>query len=178
MTYLNQAKALGDVLIVGVNSDESVARLKGHGRPINSLDDRIQVLSALSCVDLIVPFADDTPVRLIETVRPDVFVKGGDYTKADLPEAATVERLGGLVRLLPFIEDRSTTQIIERICRMRNGLLTNDASPSGRDRRARETDAGSVNSSAICATEDTLSRRPARSGGRGCSSGGEWPPDE
>jgi D-beta-D-heptose 7-phosphate kinase/D-beta-D-heptose 1-phosphate adenosyltransferase len=118
IAYLNQAKALGDVLLVGVNSDESVARLKGHGRPINTLEDRTQVLSALSCVDLIVPFSDDTPERLIEIVRPDVFVKGGDYTRDALPEAATVERLGGLVRILPYIEDKSTTRIIERICNL------------------------------------------------------------
>jgi D-beta-D-heptose 7-phosphate kinase/D-beta-D-heptose 1-phosphate adenosyltransferase len=116
IAYLNQAKALGDVLIVGVNSDESVARLKGNGRPINSLEDRTQVLSALSSVDLIVPFSHDTPVPLIEIIRPDLFVKGGDYTKEALPEAAVVERLGGLVRILPYIEDKSTTRIIERIC--------------------------------------------------------------
>jgi D-beta-D-heptose 7-phosphate kinase/D-beta-D-heptose 1-phosphate adenosyltransferase len=115
ITYLNQAKALGDVLIVGVNSDEGVARLKGPDRPINSLEDRIELLSALSCVDYIVPFDEDTPEKLIIAIRPDVFVKGGDYTRATLPEAEVVESLGGEVRLLPYLEDRSTTSVIERI---------------------------------------------------------------
>lgn len=116
IVYLSQAKSLGDVLVVGVNSDESVSRLKGDGRPINTLEDRVQVLAAVSGIDLIVPFSEDTPSRLIELIRPDIFVKGGDYTKASLPEASTVERLGGEVRILPYIRDRSTTNIIERIC--------------------------------------------------------------
>jgi D-beta-D-heptose 7-phosphate kinase/D-beta-D-heptose 1-phosphate adenosyltransferase len=117
ITYLNQAKALGDVLIVGLNSDESVRRLKGPRRPINSLEDRAQVLSALSCIDHIVPFHEDTPHRLIELIRPDVFVKGGDYTRETLPEAPLVEALGGQVHLLSYLQDVSTTTIIERIRR-------------------------------------------------------------
>jgi D-beta-D-heptose 7-phosphate kinase/D-beta-D-heptose 1-phosphate adenosyltransferase len=115
VTYLSRAKTLGDVLVVGLNSDGSVARLKGPGRPLNPLADRAHVLAALSCVDLVSPFAEETPERLLETVRPDVFVKGGDYTRAMLPEASLVERLGGRVELLPYVEDRSTTGIIERI---------------------------------------------------------------
>ena len=115
ITYLNRAKALGDLLVVGINSDESVRRLKGDGRPINTLEDRVQVLAALSCIDHIVPFDGDTPAALIEAIRPDVFVKGGDYTIDRLPEAALVEELGGTVQLLPFVEDQSTTGIIERI---------------------------------------------------------------
>jgi len=115
ITYLSRAKALGDVLIVGLNSDESVRRLKGEARPINSLEDRIQVLAALSCVDHVVPFGEDTPSELIRLVRPDVFVKGGDYTRRTLPEAPLVESLGGEVRLLPYLEDHSTTGMIERI---------------------------------------------------------------
>jgi D-beta-D-heptose 7-phosphate kinase/D-beta-D-heptose 1-phosphate adenosyltransferase len=115
ITYLNQAKALGEFLVVGVNVDDGVRRLKGPGRPINRLEDRVEVLAALSGVDLIVPFADDTPVRVIEAVRPDVFVKGGDYRRDMLPEAEVVERLGGVVRILPYLEDRSTTGIIEAI---------------------------------------------------------------
>ncbi|MDQ3870195.1 MAG: D-glycero-beta-D-manno-heptose 1-phosphate adenylyltransferase, partial [Chloroflexota bacterium] len=115
ITYLNRAKALGDVLVVAVNSDESVRRLKGHERPINTLDDRVQVLSALSCVDHIVSFDEDTPEELIRIVRPDVFVKGGDYTRDTLPEAPLVEALGGSVQILPYVEDRSTTAMIERI---------------------------------------------------------------
>lgn len=115
VTYLSRAKTLGDVLVVGLNSDDSVARLKGPDRPLNPLADRAHVLAALSCVDLVAPFSEPTPERLLETVRPDVFVKGGDYTRAMLPEAPLVERLGGRVELLPYVEDRSTTGIIERI---------------------------------------------------------------
>jgi D-beta-D-heptose 7-phosphate kinase/D-beta-D-heptose 1-phosphate adenosyltransferase len=115
ITYLNRAKALGDLLIVGINSDESVQRLKGDERPINSLEDRVQVLSALSCVDHIVPFAGDTPVDVIRAVRPHVFVKGGDYSRETLPEAQVVEELGGVVQILPYLDDRSTSRIIERI---------------------------------------------------------------
>jgi D-beta-D-heptose 7-phosphate kinase/D-beta-D-heptose 1-phosphate adenosyltransferase len=115
ITYLNRAKALGDILIVGVNSDESVARLKGPSRPINSLEDREQVLAALSCIDHIVAFGDDTPAELIRTIRPDVYVKGGDYTRQSLPETPLVEELGGTVHILPYVQDQSTTGIIERI---------------------------------------------------------------
>ena len=115
ITYLNQAKALGDVLIVGLNSDESVRRLKGPHRPINTLEDRAQVLAALSCIDHIVSFTENTPHDLIELIQPDVFVKGGDYTRQTLPEAQLVESMGGEVHILPYLQDVSTTSIIERI---------------------------------------------------------------
>jgi D-beta-D-heptose 7-phosphate kinase / D-beta-D-heptose 1-phosphate adenosyltransferase len=92
-----------------------VRALKGTGRPINPLEDRMEVLAALSCVDLVVPFAERTPERLIESVRPDIFVKGGDYTRGMLPEAPLVERLGGEVRILPYVDDRSTSGLIHRI---------------------------------------------------------------
>ncbi|CAN5232028.1 D-glycero-beta-D-manno-heptose-7-phosphate kinase [soil metagenome] len=115
VTYLSRAKALGDLLVVAVNSDDGVRRLKGPGRPINALEDRMQVLAALSCVDLVVPFDEPTPVEVIRVLRPDVFVKGGDYTREMLPEAPVVEALGGAVHILPYVEDRSTTGIIERI---------------------------------------------------------------
>jgi D-beta-D-heptose 7-phosphate kinase/D-beta-D-heptose 1-phosphate adenosyltransferase len=114
-TYLNRAKALGDVLVVGVNTDAGVRRLKGAERPINHLEDRIEVLAALSCVDHVVAFGDDDPSRLIRSVRPHVFAKGGDYTRELLPEAAVVEELGGTVVLLPYEADRSTSRIIDRI---------------------------------------------------------------
>ncbi len=117
VSYLNRAKALGDILIIGVNSDVSVSRLKGPSRPINPLPDRIQVLAALGCVDHLVAFDDDSPISLIQEVCPDVYVKGGDYTKETLPEASLVEHLGGVVQILPFVENRSTTSIIERICK-------------------------------------------------------------
>jgi D-beta-D-heptose 7-phosphate kinase/D-beta-D-heptose 1-phosphate adenosyltransferase len=117
VSYLNRARELGDILVIGVNSDVSVSRLKGSSRPVNPLEDRIQVLSALRCVDYLVPFDDDTPSNLIHTIRPDVYVKGGDYTKETLPEALLVEKLGGVVQILPFVENRSTTSIIERICK-------------------------------------------------------------
>jgi D-beta-D-heptose 7-phosphate kinase/D-beta-D-heptose 1-phosphate adenosyltransferase len=115
VTYLNRARALGDVLVVGVNSDDSIRRLKGPERPINTLEDRVQVLEALSCVDYVVPFDDDVPFDLIRVVRPAVFVKGGDYTRDRLPEAELVERLGGVVEILPLVADRSTSNLIRRI---------------------------------------------------------------
>jgi D-beta-D-heptose 7-phosphate kinase / D-beta-D-heptose 1-phosphate adenosyltransferase len=115
ITYLNQAKEFGDILIVGVNSDESVQRLKGPNRPINTLEDRVQVLSAMSCVDHIVAFHQDTPHELIKLVKPDIFVKGGDYTRETLPEAELVDELGGELRILPYVKAQSTTGVIERI---------------------------------------------------------------
>lgn len=115
VSYLSQAKSFGDVLIVGINSDESVRRLKGSSRPINTLEDRAQVLAALSSVDLIIPFGTDTPIELIKTIKPDVYVKGGDYTLETLPEAPVVQKLGGKVHILSYLDDRSTTGMIERI---------------------------------------------------------------
>lgn len=115
ITYLNRAKALGDILIVGLNSDESVRNLKGPSRPINALDDRAQVLAALSCVDHIVPFNSSTPHDLIRRIKPDIFVKGGDYTREALPEARLVDELGGRVEILPYLESYSTTRVIEKI---------------------------------------------------------------
>jgi D-beta-D-heptose 7-phosphate kinase/D-beta-D-heptose 1-phosphate adenosyltransferase len=118
VSYLNQARELGDVLIVGVNTDESIKRIKGEHRPINHLQDRLQVLAGLSAVDHVVAFGaneDDTPTPLIRIVRPAIFAKGGDYTKDKLPEAATVEEAGGEIVFLPHVPDHSTTQIIKRI---------------------------------------------------------------
>lgn len=118
ITYLSRAKALGDVLIVGLNSDDSIRRLKGSGRPINDWDDRSQVLAALSCVDHVVGFDEETPENLIREIEPDVFVKGGDYSRNMLPEAPLVESLGGTVEILPYVENYSTTGLVEKI---RNG---------------------------------------------------------
>jgi D-beta-D-heptose 7-phosphate kinase/D-beta-D-heptose 1-phosphate adenosyltransferase len=115
ISYLNQARAEGDLLIVGLNSDDSVRRLKGPNRPINPLGDRARVLAALACVDYVVPFAQDTPASLIRALRPDVFVKGGDYTEETLPEAPLVHELGGRIAIMPFVDDRSTSRVIARI---------------------------------------------------------------
>lgn len=115
VTYLHRAKALGDVLIVGVNTDAGIRRLKGPERPINTLEDRLQVLAALSCIDHLIAFDEDTPCTLIQAIRPDEFVKGGDYTRDRLPEASLVEALGGTVQILPLVADRSTTGLIHRI---------------------------------------------------------------
>jgi D-beta-D-heptose 7-phosphate kinase/D-beta-D-heptose 1-phosphate adenosyltransferase len=128
VTYLTRAKALGDILVVGVNTDASIRRLKGPERPINALEDRLQVLAALSCIDWLVPFDEDTPHELIRAVRPAVFVKGGDYTRERLPEAPLVDELGGEVRILSLVADRSTTGLIERIRAVDSGLLGNGSS--------------------------------------------------
>lgn len=113
--FLNRAKALGDVLVVALNSDASIARIKGAGRPVNRLEDRAGVLAALSCVDHLASFDRDTAAELVALLRPDVYAKGGDYTPAMVPEAPLVERLGGAVRILPYLEDRSTSAILERV---------------------------------------------------------------
>lgn len=115
VTYLSQAKALGDVLIVGVNSDDSVRRLKGADRPVNAFEDRAQVLAGLSSVDHVIEFREDTPEALIRLIGPDVVAKGGDYTDETLPEAALVRALGGEVRFLPYLEGASTTGLIAHI---------------------------------------------------------------
>jgi rfaE bifunctional protein nucleotidyltransferase chain/domain len=115
VTYLEQAKALGDVLIVGLNDDAGVSRLKGPGRPVNMVADRAAVLAGLSCVDHVVPFAEDTPANLIELVRPDVYAKGGDYTAETLPEGPVVRSFGGEVAILDHVADQSTTATISRI---------------------------------------------------------------
>ncbi|SDZ38907.1 rfaE bifunctional protein, domain I/rfaE bifunctional protein, domain II [Micromonospora pattaloongensis] len=113
--YLEQAAALGDVLVVAVNSDESVRRLKGPDRPVNPVEDRVAVLAALSCVDHVVVFEEDSPADLIATVRPEVYVKGGDYPPELVPEAPLVRRLGGQVHCVGYVPDRSTSAIIDRI---------------------------------------------------------------
>ncbi|SCG45970.1 D-glycero-beta-D-manno-heptose 1-phosphate adenylyltransferase [Micromonospora inositola] len=113
--YLTQARALGDLLVVAVNSDGSVRRLKGPDRPVNPVEDRTALLAALACVDHVVVFEEDSPAPLIEAVRPDVYVKGGDYPPEMVPEAPLVRRLGGQVRTLGYVPDRSTSAIIDRI---------------------------------------------------------------
>ena len=118
--YLAQAKALGDRLVVGLNSDASVRRLKGEQRPINTLEDRATVLASLASVDWVVPFGDDagendTPLQLISTILPDVLVKGGDYSLDTIVGADVVIANGGEVQVLTFVDGRSTSKVIRKI---------------------------------------------------------------
>lgn len=112
--YLQHARRLGDQLVVGLNGDESVRRLKGVGRPVNSQEDRAAVLAALAAVDAVVLFHDDTPRQLIEALLPDVLVKGGDYRAEDIVGAAEVEAAGGRVVVGPLVPGKSTTSILHR----------------------------------------------------------------
>jgi rfaE bifunctional protein nucleotidyltransferase chain/domain len=114
---LQGARRLGDRLVVLLNSDASVRRLKGEGRPINTAADRAAVLRALGCVDEVIVFDEDTPVTALERVRPDVFVKGGDYSSRSLPEAAAMAAWGGEVVVLPYVEGRSTTGLLSEVVR-------------------------------------------------------------
>jgi len=116
ITYLEEAAALGDHLIVAVNDDNSVQKLKGEGRPVNKLADRMHMLAALSCVDWVVPFSEDTPQQLICHVLPDVLVKGGDYRPEQIAGHDCVADNGGKVKVLGFKAGYSSTDIIQRIC--------------------------------------------------------------
>jgi D-beta-D-heptose 7-phosphate kinase/D-beta-D-heptose 1-phosphate adenosyltransferase len=113
--YLEEAKGLGDRLIVAVNDDDSVSRLKGASRPINALADRMAVLAGLAAVDWVVPFSEDTPAALIERLLPDVLVKGGDYQPGEVAGGSAVIANGGEVRILRLREGRSTSAVIEAI---------------------------------------------------------------
>ena len=115
VSYLQQAKQMGDRLIVAVNDDASVQRLKGEGRPVNGLHQRMQVLAALGAVDWVVPFSEDTPENLICKLLPNILVKGGDYKVEDIAGAECVIKQGGEVRILDFVEGVSTTHIINTI---------------------------------------------------------------
>jgi len=121
--YLAEARALGDALIIAVNADESVRGFKGDLRPIVPLEERMEMLASLACVDYVTPFATRTPVPLIEMLHPAVYVKGGDYREEDLPEAQVVRAYGGDVRLLSLVAGRSTTSIIARVCAAYAGPL-------------------------------------------------------
>ena len=115
MTYLEEAKEFGDYLFVGVNSDESVKRLKGPTRPINSEVDRAELLAGLKAVDYTVIFTEDTPVELIGELKPSIHVKGGDYKKEDLPETKVVESYGGRVEIVSLVEGKSTSNVVKKI---------------------------------------------------------------
>jgi D-beta-D-heptose 7-phosphate kinase/D-beta-D-heptose 1-phosphate adenosyltransferase len=119
--YLEASRELGDCLIVGLNTDASVRRLKGAGRPILDELERAEILSALSCVDYVVLFEDDTPIELIEEIRPDVLTKGADYSRADVVGGDLVESYGGRVARIDLVAGKSTTGIIERITDSREG---------------------------------------------------------
>lgn len=113
--YLRDAASLGDLLVVGLNSDASVRSYKDPRRPIIPQDDRAELLAALEMVDYVVLFEEDTAEALVAELRPDIYVKGGDYQARELPEARVVEGYGGRVELVPYQESRSSTGIIQRI---------------------------------------------------------------
>lgn len=113
--YLENAKTLGDILIIGVNSDTSVKRLKGTSRPINSQEHRALILAALQCVDYVVFFEEDTPINLITQIKPSILVKGGDYRIDQIVGAKEVKGNGGIVKSLAFLAGYSSTAIIDKI---------------------------------------------------------------
>lgn len=115
ISYLAEARSLGDLLVVGLNTDSSVRRLKGPQRPINSEEARATVLAALQCVDYVILFDEDTPKELIETVQPNVLVKGGDYTIDTIVGATFVMEHGGEVKVIPFVEGYSSTKTIQKM---------------------------------------------------------------
>ena len=113
--YLEETKKFGDVLIVALNSDKSVRRLKGEGRPINNENDRAEVLNALKSVDYVVLFNEDSPADLLAEIKPDVHTKGADYTVETLPEAKIILENGGRLEFISFVEGKSTTSTISKI---------------------------------------------------------------
>ena len=113
--YLTTAKSFGDVLIVGLNTDESVKKLKGDSRPINNQNDRAEVLLGLKAVDYVILFGERTAENLIAELQPDIYVKGGDYTLETLPEAKIVQSYGGRVEIVNLVQGKSTTNIIKKI---------------------------------------------------------------
>lgn len=113
--YLAGARELGDCLVVGLNSDQSVQRLKGPTRPINSEDDRAEVLASLAAVDFVVIFGDRTAEGLVAEIRPDIYVKGGDYRMEELPEAKVAAEYGGKTVLIPEVPGRSSSNIIGKM---------------------------------------------------------------
>jgi D-beta-D-heptose 7-phosphate kinase/D-beta-D-heptose 1-phosphate adenosyltransferase len=113
--YLQKARKYGDLLVLGLNSDDSVRRLKGEKRPLIGQKERAHILAALDCIDYVIIFDEDTPIRLLEALKPSVLVKGGDYTPETVVGKDLVESYGGKVELVEFVDGRSTTNIIEKI---------------------------------------------------------------
>ena len=118
ISVLERAKKLGDVLVVGVNSDRSVAKLKGPHRPLSSLKDRLRVLSALEAVDFVTSFTELTPLNIIRRISPDILVKGGDYRAHSIVGAQDVIKSGGRVCLVPLVKNHSTTRIIGKLSKL------------------------------------------------------------
>ena len=118
--YLTAAKNFGDMLIVGLNTDDSVRKLKGNFRPINNQNDRAEVLLGLKAVDYVIFFGENTAEALISEVQPDIYVKGGDYTLETLPEAKIVQSYGGRVELVNLVAGKSTTNIVNKILAEKN----------------------------------------------------------
>ncbi|MAE64117.1 MAG: D-glycero-beta-D-manno-heptose 1-phosphate adenylyltransferase, partial [Phycisphaeraceae bacterium] len=115
ISYLRQARRHGDLMVVAVNSDASIRRIKGAGRPVNSAADRLMVLSELESIDYLVEFDENTPMKLIRSIRPDVLVKGGDYKRSEVVGGDWVRRHGGRIELVDLIRGRSTTNVIRQI---------------------------------------------------------------
>jgi len=113
--YLQKSRSFGDVLIVLLNSDASVKRLKGENRPINPEDERAEVLCALSCVDYVVLFETDTPVEVLDIIKPNIHTKGGDYDLSTLPESDVILQNNGFVQFIDFVEGKSSTNIINNM---------------------------------------------------------------
>lgn len=112
---LQASKALGDILIVYLNSDSSIKRLKGPSRPVNNQQDRAEIIASLECVDFVVIFEEDTPCDLIELVKPHIHTKGGDYNPENLPETKIIQKNGGELVFINFVEGKSTTKTIEKM---------------------------------------------------------------
>ena len=113
--YLQEAHALGDVLVIGMNTDISVRKLKGPGRPVNLKKNRAEVLAALGCVDFVVFFSEPTPQKLIQAIKPDFLVKGGDWKIKDIVGAPFVSSYGGKVKTIPYVKGFSTTGLLKKI---------------------------------------------------------------
>jgi len=113
--YLHQARALGDLLVVAINTDASVKKLKGEQRPIQTEKDRAEIMAALECVSFVTLFAEETPEDLIRALKPDILVKGGDWKEDQIVGSGFVKSYGGTVKSLPYVEGKSTTNILKKI---------------------------------------------------------------
>ncbi len=115
VSYLNKAKSLVDVLILGLNSDDSIRRIKGKNRPINNQEDRALVVASLECIDFVVLFSEDTPENLIKAIKPDMLIKGADWKNKTVAGCDFVQKYGGKCEFIELLNNRSTTNIIEKI---------------------------------------------------------------